>query len=186
MKKNPFGWLSHDRRKLFWPFFAATIIVMVALNMIGAPLNTDVAPYGIISYELAGTPEQAGQILASWDQRAREHAALSLGFDYVFMLAYSITIGLACVWAGDVLLERRWPLSGIAVPLAWGQIAAAILDAVENYALLKILFGSIQSPWPEAAKWCEIVKFCLVFLGLIFAFYSLIVSLVNRLAMREA
>jgi hypothetical protein len=134
------------------------------------------------------------QILASWDQRAQLSAAFSLGLDYVFMLAYSTTIGLACIWTADVLRRRSWPLAWVGAPLAWvgaplawvgaplawGQWLAAAFDATENIALVVILFGTVQAPWPEVARWCAIFKFSLIFLGLVYAFFGLVVSLVVK------
>ena len=143
-------------------------------------LAAKAAPLGIISYELAGTVEEAQAILDSWDSSAQLHAAFALGFDYVFMLAYSTTIGLACVMAAGALRSRDWPLAGVGAGLAWGQWLAASLDAVENIALTAMLFGAVASPWPQVAYWCALVKFALVFLGLVYAFYGGVVGLFIR------
>jgi hypothetical protein len=164
----------------FWPLLFATLAIMVLMNVIGAPLITLQAPSGIISYELAGSVPNAEAILNSWDQDARLHSAFSLGFDYLFMLAYSATIAMACLWAGRVLQRQKWPLGGIARPLAWLQWLAALMDGIENLGLTLILFGPVVSPWPELARWCAILKFSLIFLGMIYAFYGVAVSLLPR------
>lgn len=39
------------------------------------------------------------------------------------------------------------------------QLFAAMLDAAENFALLKILGETIRNPWPQIARWCAILKF---------------------------
>jgi len=160
--------------------FIGTILLMVLLNIVGLPLETEAAPLGIITYEFAGTVERAGEILNSWNHNAQLHAAFSLGLDFLFILLYSTTIGMACVWAGQVLARDRWPLVGVAVPLAWGLWLAAILDAVENFSLIKVLYGPIASPWPAVARICAMIKFGLVFIGLIYAFYGLVAYLANR------
>jgi len=59
-----------SRKRLFWALFIFTIVVMYCMNLVGEPLNTSEAPYGIVSYELAGTVDQAQVILDSWDQNA--------------------------------------------------------------------------------------------------------------------
>lgn len=179
--QHPFRYLSpHRRKRYFWWSFAATIALMVILNMVGAPLNTPQAPFGIISYELAGSPSQAQEILESWPAEAKLRAAFSLGLDYLFMLAYASAISLACVWAADALRHRGWPFAGLGGPLAWGQWIAALLDALENLALTVILFSSPVSPWPEIARWSAVIKFSLVFIGLIYAFLGLIVRVSIR------
>jgi len=166
----------------FWLFLAATLAIMAIMNVVGAPLITPQAPAGIISYELSGAVPKAEFILNSWDQNARLHAAFSLGFDYLFMLAYSTTIALACLWAGRMAQRRKWPLAGMARPLAWTQWLAALLDGIENLGLILILFGPVIDPWPVIARWCAILKFSLIFLGMIYAFYGLVVSLLPRMA----
>jgi hypothetical protein len=180
---HPFKNIQPQRLKLyFWPLLGVTLGIMILMNIIGAPLITRQAPSGIISYELAGSVSKAAAILDSWDQNARLHAAFSLGFDYLFMLAYSSTIAMACVWAGGILQRRKWPLAGAAQPLAWAQWLAAMMDGIENLGLILMLFGPVASPWPEISRWCAILKFSFIFLGMIFAFYGLAVSLLPRIA----
>ena len=103
-----------------------TVLSKLVTVSIVAPLITAAAPYGIISYELAGGVIEAEAILASWDAVGRAHAAFSLGFDFLFMLAYSTTIALACLWAADVLAARSWPLVSFGVPLTWGAWLAGV------------------------------------------------------------
>jgi hypothetical protein len=175
---HPFQSLPQDKfGKAFWPLFAVTIILMIALNLVGGPTNTPSAPYGIISYELAGSVQKSLEILNSWDVYTKASAAFSLGLDFLFMVAYSCTIALGCVWSARVLRERDLPFASLGAPLAWGQWLAAILDAVENIALLLILFnfmhaGAVGAPWPQIARWSAIFKFGLVFLGLVYTFFG--------------
>jgi hypothetical protein len=179
---HPFGSIQPERRKhYFSPLFVATILMMVIMNVSGAPLNNSTAPLGIISFEFAGSIRQAETILSSWDQEANMHVAFSLGLDYLFMVIYSTTIGLGCFWAGEVLRGRKWPAAWLGIPLAWSQWLAAVLDGVENIALVRILFGTPTSPWPELAMWCAAIKFGLIILGILYTLLGLIGSLVGRL-----
>jgi hypothetical protein len=52
--------------------------------------------------------------------------------------------------------------------LAWGLVAAAFLDYLENYALIRNILGSELALWPVMARWCAIPKFILVGIGLLF------------------
>lgn len=54
----------------FLPLFILTLLLMVVMNVIGAPLITAAAPAGIVSYELAGSVEKTIDIINSWDQNA--------------------------------------------------------------------------------------------------------------------
>ncbi len=177
--KHPFLLLSASAsRKIFIALLIATLAVMYLLNLVSAPLETLSAPLGIISFELAGSAPKAGQILDSWDAGTKIRAAFSLGFDYVYLLVYSTTIGLGCILAAGVLRARRWPLAAVGAPLAWGLWFAALCDAVENLALTVMIFGAPLNPWPGVAFWCAAIKFGLIFLGLIYVLYGAVIRLV--------
>jgi hypothetical protein len=141
---------------------------MVGLNALGRPLNTEVAPSGIISFELAGKLPVAQRIVESWGQTGRVYAGLNLGLDYLFMVAYSSCISLGCMLVARSLARWGESLSSVGVLLAWAQFGAALLDAMENYALIQVLLGSQQAWWPAVARWCAIPKFLIVAAGLVY------------------
>jgi len=151
------------------------------LNVTGTRLTTDAAPNGIVSFELAGSASQAHRIIDSWDEAARIRAGFIQGLDYVFLIAYPLTIGFACLWAAGVIRGRRWPLASVGILLAWGQLLAGLLDAVENAALVIMLFGTIVAPWPQIAYWCAAVKFALLFAGLIYAAFGAVVRIAYQI-----
>ena len=115
---------------LLWPaLLVLTVVLTVALQAVNAPLKTPAAPQGIVSYEFAGTATVAQSILDSWDAGAKVNAGFSLGLDYLYMPAYALTIGLACVWAARVLGGRRRWVGSLGRVLAFGLGLAALLDA---------------------------------------------------------
>ncbi len=176
--KHPFDRISNTlMRPLFLVLLLLTILLMVVMNLVGAPLETTAAPYGIISFELAGTPENSLGVLASWDNMARQMAAFSLGLDYLFMVVYSTTIGLGCIWAGRALAARQIRLAHLGIPLGRGQWLAAGFDALENLGLVLILFGGNAQTWAPLARWCAIIKFLLIFIGITYAFLGLVLSI---------
>lgn len=161
--------------------FILTLTMMVIMNTIGAPLINETAPLGIISYEFAGDVPTAQAIIDSWDSDARMSASLSLGLDYLFLVVYSTTIGLGCLWAGNLIRQIKWPLGGLSVLLAWLLWLAGIADAVENFALIQMLFDSVVPPLPEVAMICAGVKFGLIFVGLVYLIYGLVSSISTRI-----
>ena len=53
--------------------------------------------------------------------------------------------------------------------LGWGAYAAALFDAVENYALARmLLMNQVWSPYPQVAAFSASVKFGLLALGIVF------------------
>jgi hypothetical protein len=51
--------------------------------------------------------------------------------------------------------------------LAWGPWLAALLGAVENLALLRMLSGAVEKPWPRIARRSTVSKFALVIAGVL-------------------
>lgn len=157
-------------QRLFWPALILALTIFAAFSVLDAPLRNAAAPNGIVSFELAGSVANAQAIIDSWDARARLYAAFGLGLDYLFMVSYALAIGLGCLRAAGVM-GRRWPQgAGLGRLLAGGLAAAALLDAVENFALTKMLLaGAASAPWPALAAGCAAVKFVLIGLGLLYA-----------------
>jgi len=173
----PPGWWP----RFFWPLLGLNILLMIVFSVTGAPLTTEAAPYGVVSFELAGTVGKAQKILASWDANAQLRAAFGLGLDFLFMVAYASTIAFGCGMAAQVLRRSGWPLVKWGNWLAWGAILAALLDVIENLALTIFIFGMVASPWPEIARWCAVFKFALVFIGIVYVIYGGVVVLVERI-----
>ena len=165
--RHPFEWLSTSGQKCaFIALLALTLVVMGGLRALDGPLKTEAAPSGIVSFELAGRLPLAQSILESWGQVGQVHAGLSLGLDYLFLITYASSIALGCVLVARNLSQRVEFLSFAGVLLAWAQFGAALLDCVENYALIQILLGSQQESWPAMAWWCAVPKFLIVAAGL--------------------
>ena len=134
--------------------------MMLVFGITGAPLTTEAAPQGIVSFELASTTAQAQHIVSSWDGAARLRASFGLGLDYLFMPLYATTIGLACLRAGEILRRRRWPLANAGSALAWGLWFAALCDAMENVALATMLWNGVATPWPTVSAVLCIRQVC--------------------------
>jgi hypothetical protein len=156
------------RRHVFLPLLVSTLGLTAVLGRVDRQLRTGEAPWGIVSFEVAGDAATAGRMLGSWDETARSYAAFSLGFDYLYLVVYSTTIALGCLWAAGVLAGVAPGLASLGVPLAWGQWLAALLDAVENWALAAMVFGAAAEPWPGVAWWCAVPKFVLVAAGILY------------------
>jgi hypothetical protein len=178
---HPFHWISPQyRSRVFGLCFVAAIVLMATLQILGRPLINDSAPTGIVSFEFAGDLTGALTILDSWDPATKVFAALNLGLDYLFLLAYAGAIGLGCVLLGEALANHSTTLPTIGSLLAWGATLAALLDAFENYALIRLLLGSTYPIWPFVARLAAAPKFTLVALGLLYILFGTIVFLTRR------
>ena len=154
MQKHPFEWLSiKTQNRAFVVLLMITFIVMGGLQVLDGHLKTEIAPAGIVSFEFAGNITNAKQILVSWGPQGAIYAGMSLGLDFLFLFSYAGAIGLGCVLAARGLSQRSKTIFLLGVPLAWGQLCAALLDAVENISMIQVLLGVENPLWPVMAIW---------------------------------
>jgi hypothetical protein len=114
------------------------------------------------AFEMAGSPEKSAEVLrlsTQCDAEAREKFYTALLWDFLFICLYPVSTAIACLLAARFLdargiLDFKYGLVFVLLPFL-----AAILDIFENVALLRILRGSVESPWPEMARWCATPKF---------------------------
>lgn len=169
-----------------WPWaflvlLTLTAVVMTAMNFAGAPLTTEPAPSGIVSYELAASGKKAGAILDSWDLHAKTAAGFQLGLDYLFMPLYASTLALACVMSASVFTKRGGGiLATTGIALAWGMWLAAGFDAIENLGLVVMLFNGASSFWAQASFGAAVIKFTLLFVGIAYAAAAGAISLLTN------
>jgi hypothetical protein len=153
------------RRVTLWASGCAWVGTLIPLLACEREMRRAGGP-GIIPFELAGTPERAERIMQRWGPVGQAAARRSLILDYPFLLAYAPLQALACDAAGDALSRRHHELLAAAgAPLAWGQLAGAGFDAIENAALLGVLFGG-DARLPALARACATIKFALLGAGL--------------------
>ena len=155
--------MANPTKEKYWLFILAVLNVIVIAVM--QSFSTDLKPYTIIGFEFALTPENAQLMVSAW----RENGVLNsvyfvTGFDYLFMVAYSAFLWLACMQVGNGMSQRLMKAFQI---LAWLQPVAAVLDAVENLSLFQILAGSLKLLWPTLAAACAAPKFAFVVLAII-------------------
>ncbi len=173
--RQPLEAIPPDKRaRVFIPLLSVTVLITFAFRFIGPAAPT------IIDFELAGTVTNATAILNAWTPDERIHAGFSLGLDFLYLPMYSTTLALACVWAAGVF--RSGTGKSIGRALAWGLWLAAILDAIENLALVGNLFGPPIEPLPAVAAGCATLKFGLILAGLLYVSVAVGGRLVKRVS----
>jgi hypothetical protein len=153
---------SKARQPLFWLFLGLTVAGFAVFQVLDQPLRTTAAPAGTVSFELAGSVEQARAMVDSWEAGARLNSAFGLGFDFLFMPVYATALSLGTLLAVN---RRRGVWSGLGKVLGRGAFGATAFDAVENLALFTILHGAVLAPYPQIAAGCATLKFALILLG---------------------
>jgi len=105
----------------------------------------------------------------TWDESTRSQLRTALLWDYLFIFIYPAAIATACFIAARFLDNHRIIAFKYSLIIIGLQLVAAVFDATENFALLKVLSGPIESPWPQLARVCAITKFGLVIVGSAYA-----------------
>jgi len=183
--KHPLENIPTDyRKRLFFTFLFLTLGLFAIFRFLDKPLRTPAAPNGIVSFELAGSPLQVQAITDEWKKMPfllsavagqvnpdivnipYVFAAFGLGIDYLFMPAYAFALAFGTLLAAG--RHAGW-LKSLGAVAGYGAFAAALFDAVENYALYQILLNKVYSPYPEIAYYCASIKFGLSSLGLLYA-----------------
>ena len=163
--KNPANLISPERiKQVLLGLFLLNIPVIYVMQVMGKSL----LPYTIIGFEFAGTLESANAMIDTWKMNPEVFAKLNfmMGFDYLFMITYSSFLMLS---SGHIAARmEKGVLNTVGIMIAWLQPIAAILDAVENYALWKLILGTENTIYPVLAKGCAIPKFAIVAIGVIF------------------
>ncbi len=156
---HPLAWVpAPARRPFFWVCFVCALVLLFVFQPANRPLMTAAAPAGIISLQLAFSPQNAADMLASWDESARLYAAFSVGVDYLFMPAYALALALGVLFAsgrggGSFARFGAW--------FAYAALLAAVLDALENLGQYQQLFhGRIELALPIGI--CAVLKFSLL------------------------
>lgn len=168
MATHPLAFIPDDKRKrVFFIFLASTLLIMAVFRFaLDPPLQTEAAPQGIVSFELAGSQLEADEIIASWDATAQLYAAFGLGFDFLFMPVYATAIAL-----GVLLAAGRHPgrFASIGAWVGWGAFVAALFDSAENICLFNLLLGNSGPNYAGMAALYASLKFGLILLGIAFA-----------------
>ena len=154
-----------------------TVLLLIAMQSFDAPLNTTAAPNGIVSFELAKDMDVSQIILSSWDETAKVNAGLSLGFDFLFLIAYSIFLASLCYAVAKRFKERNKWIYKLGLSLAVFQFVAALFDIIENIALIKLLLGSQNGVYSTLVFYFASIKFILIILGLLYIIIGFITSL---------
>jgi hypothetical protein len=175
---------AKNRRYIYWPMLILTLVLSATLNSLGNDLKdakdekgVQVSPQGIVSFELIESEKEAKSMLDAWGESGKVSAAFNLGLDYLFIFAYANTIALGCVWIACALRERQFlRLAAAGIVIAWLQWLAGILDAIENAALIKILFHGPTDTLALISRWCAIPKFAFTLgLGSGFIIFGLLI-----------
>jgi hypothetical protein len=142
VSRDPFAWIAAGAtRSVARIAGGVTLTLILAIQLLGPPLRTDAAPFGIVSLQLATSEAQATAIVASWTGTSLGVAALTHGLDLLLPFAYALAIGAAARSRALVSASALAParLAG------WAAVLAAATDQIENAAMAATILGRIST-----------------------------------------
>jgi hypothetical protein len=161
------------RKRALW-LLAATWLVFGLAALPSLETMSDHGT-GVIELELMRTTGKAQEVLSDYGAEGRSAARTSLWLDYPYLVSYALFLSLACAGISERarrLGRFRWAAVGVA--LAWAAVLAGLFDAVENAALLRVLAGHPEQPYPAIAYLCAVPKFVLSAAALLYAVTGLL------------
>jgi len=164
-------------RQLFWLFFLLTIGYMIWVRNYLAPLSSD----EIVQFEIAKTVDRAQAIIGGWKLTGKyEQGVKSTYLAYLFMVLYTLAIGLGCrfisICTGNEIMIKGGK------GFSWLIVAATICDVAENIALSRTLHGPISQWNVSIAYDLARVKFSIVIVCLLFMLACLLYWGIGKLA----
>jgi hypothetical protein len=172
------------------PVFFLALALAIACGLLFPKLETKAvaARGGIIAFEFAGNVDNAEKMKSAWKEEFRDLqlAWRSIFLDFLFILAYSTALGLACVLGQELYQSHNFGaklgLPWIGGLFAWGVFVAGMLDVIENLALMVVLRGTRHEIWPQLAYSCAALKFALLFAAIWYCVPWLVMSLPGWIA----
>jgi hypothetical protein len=164
------AWLKAvDSSQLGIIFMILTALTLWAGNQADPHLEGSPYKRPMIDFEKAGSITQAHTFLREVekaDPDARRKLYTALRWDYLFLFLYPALIAAGCLIVVNFLETKKLWGVGLGLIIIALQPLAAIFDAVENYALLRILDGSLKNLWAQLANWLATAKFGIAYAGL--------------------
>ena len=170
------SWLAHSPRRGL--IVLGVFLLSLGVGALALPALDDMGDVGIIEFELARTAEQASEYYGELGKSGRDAARESLYLDFPYLVLYGLFYAGACVVVGARAGERgmrrlaRWGPA-----FAVGGLVAAACDAVENVALLRVLDGHTDQPWPGIAFTFASAKFLLIAAAVLYAVVGFLLTL---------
>lgn len=161
---------------LFITSFVLFLLLTFSMTTLDVNLKNSAAPLGIVSYQFCGFTQSCQMIIDSWVESEQKRALLQMGLDYLYLFIYPLSLASAVL-----LANPKTALDGFALRTFGVCIVMGGCDAIENYALIRMLLDNVaHSPWPMTAGVFATIKFFLLALVLLKLVYFLIERFIKK------
>lgn len=167
----PFSRIPQGRlRRLAVPVAVLYLLAWLPFLLVGEPSE-------MVRLQLAGSQGDARQIVVGWSHAETVDMAFLLGVDCLHLVAYSVLLALAAVWAGRQFrgAAARW-----ASAMTWIALGAALFDIAENVGLIVMIRGEIEAPVPTLTTVVSVAKYSMALAVLPYVLAGLVQRLRGR------
>ena len=131
----------------------------------------------IFDLEFMRTSVEASEQVARLGPDGVVSAKVAMYVDFPLLVLYALTLSAACVAVAARSMARgAFRLAATANRVAWLAPIAAACDAVENVAILRVLAGDVDQPWPGLAFGFATLKFVMLAVVVILILVGLVLS----------
>ena len=158
----------------------ALLVATLAVGALALPALDTISDRGagIFEFELAASSSDAREIVNGWGEEGRSAARESLLLDYPYLILYGLLFAGACAAVSRRAERAGKPaLARLGAVLAWGALAGAAADALENAALLIVAAEHTGQPWPALAALFAVIKFALTIAAFLYAIVGFLLTL---------
>lgn len=167
---------SNPRRERF---VVGLFILLLGMGALALPSLGLMSMRGVSIFDLEfmRTSTDASMQVARLGPDGVVSAKVALYVDFPFLVLYAMALSAACVVVAARFLDRgAFRLAAMVNRVALLAPTAAAFDALENVAILRILAGHVDQPWPGMAFGFAIVKFVLLAVVVIFFLVGLVLA----------
>jgi hypothetical protein len=160
---NPYAKLPHG-----WIVLLVAMVATLGVARLMAPsrkaLTIPGAPKGMISLQLAGSKEQAQQVIDAWSHKGQIATAFeNIRLDCLFIPAYSTLLAFILFAAADLIAPKARPLTQFLVLWGWAVFGAGILDYIEDFCDYRMLQHGATETLAQVSRVCSTIKFIVTF-----------------------
>jgi hypothetical protein len=119
----------------------------------------------------------ASEMFETWNDDTKRVLRTALLWDFLFIFIYPGLIAALCLTGAKYLDAKGFLGFRISLIFIMFALVAALLDAIENCALLALLANYEMDILPVVARWCAIVKFVLVIIAASYALLTCVLAL---------
>jgi hypothetical protein len=154
----------YSKMRQGWIVLVVAVAATLGIARMMAPtrkaLVLPLAPKGGISLQLAGSADQAQQVIDAWSHKGLTSTALeNIRLDCLFIPAYTTLLAFILFTLADLLAAKARVVSKVLIVWGWAVWGAGILDYIEDFCDYRMIQHIATDGLAQTSRLCATVKF---------------------------